>query len=123
MNVSEDVNYTFRDSPKFLSPKRDEHMDIDETGDEVVNPSDAVLSKVASRFSPKKKSIFDKMSKISKMSPKRRRSKNPKSPKSPKSSKRTKSPKRRRSRKKSKKGSRKKSFGFKVMSGMGGLAY
>lgn len=81
--MKEDVNYTFRERPEFLSPKKDEHIDIDET-DEIINPSNAILNKVASRFSPKKTSIFDRISKrrskrvgkrvgkkISKRSPKR----------------------------------------------------
>lgn len=98
MSASKDVDYTFRDSPRFLSPRPDNHVDVDEDHEEV-DPSDIVLNKITSKFSPKKTSIFDKISKR-KVSLKRRRSKKVKSSKRSKS---PKSPKRRKSRKRTKK--------------------
>jgi 5'-3' exonuclease len=112
-NTEQDIDYTFYDKPKFLSPKPELDINIDETATETIEPSDEVLSKVAGRFSPKKspRSIFDRPK-----NPKRRRSKSPK--RKTKSPKRKKSPKRRRS-----KSPKKRSFGLRIMSGMGGLAY
>ena len=109
--MNEDVNYTFYNRPKFLSPKPDlidklgdKLGDIDETAEtvETIEPDDKFLSVIANKFSPKRKtrSIFE----------------TPKSRKSPKRSKRRKSRKRKRSKRRSKK-----RFGLSIMSGMGGL--
>lgn len=118
-----DVDYTFYERPKFLSPKANlENVNIDESESENIKPSDDLLNKVASKFSPKRQSfrsvfINSKPSFKSLKSPKRRR--RSKSPKRKKSKSPKKSPKRRRS----KKISPKRNFGLQIMSGMGGLAY
>ena len=88
----------------FPSPKKDISNMIEEYGEEI-EPTEAVLNKVATRFSPKKSvNIFDNIFKSSQKSPqktihkspKRRRSK---SPKRRKSSRKRSSLKRRKSRK------------------------
>lgn len=101
MNNTEDVDYTFNERLKFLSPKPDIMIDklggIDETAIETIEPNDKLLSGIANRFSPKssKRSIFDISGKRinrkttpKRKSVKRRRSKNVKR-------RRSKSPKRR----------------------------
>jgi hypothetical protein len=79
----DNVDYTFYDRPKFLSPKAqpiDKLGGIDESSSERIEPGDKLLSSIASRLSSKKskRSIFDlpvygKTSK--RTSPKRRGSK------------------------------------------------
>ena len=89
-----------------LSPKPDFNIEID--NDENIEPSDKELSKIANRFSPKKKihSVFE-------TGKKRRKSKR----------KRSRSYGRKRSKRKSRRQSRKKRFGLRIQSGMAGLAY
>jgi hypothetical protein len=58
------VDYTFYDRPKFLSPKAERgiNLDIDETVTETIKPSSAFLNKIANKFSPRKNtSIFEKI--------------------------------------------------------------
>jgi hypothetical protein len=84
-----DVDYTFYDRPKFLSPKADlEKVNVSES--ENIEPSDDLLNKVASKFRPKRRSFRSVFIRSPK---KRRKSKSPKRPS------RKKSPKRRRSKK------------------------
>ena len=124
MNDS-DVNYTFYDKPKFLSPNPGSKIDnlggIDEPAIETIEPGDKLLSSVASRLFPKKNSFRSVFESRKSKSLKRRSPKRAKSPR--RSPKRAKSPRRSPNRTKSNRRSRKRRFGLRVMSGMGGLAY
>ncbi len=101
MNDTHDVNYTFYDHPKFLSPKPQNNIDklggIDKSAIETIEPSSKLLDNMANKLTPKKfkRSIFDLP-----VYGKRRRSRNLKRKK--KSKKNKKNLTRRRSRKRSK---------------------
>lgn len=118
-----DVDYTFYESPKFLSPKAVlGNVNIDESTTERIEPTNDLLNKVVGKFNSKKQSFRSVFVNSKPSVLKRRRSKKLPSPKRKKSIKSFGRKKRRRSRR-SKRLSQKRKFGLKIMSGMGGLGY
>ena len=77
--MNDDVNYTFYDKPKFLSPNIEQISDdIDESSIETIEPNDKLLMSVANKLSPKKKqiySIFESLKQKRPKGPKRKTSK------------------------------------------------